>query len=261
MRSISSGVSLVALALILLGTAHPATALQPPNVFRGALLLEGQIQAGDYDMVRRFLGHKEYFDKISEGVFLASPGGNVLEAIKIGYLLRSLELRTLLPTGNPGGRATYSVIGPQDLKNPKDYMCASACFFLYIAGIDRDSSHIDRLGIHRPTLKAQVWATNSEKGRAAAALRLRRIITYYVQRMGVSEKLIDLMYSVPANRVHWVTKEEYSALIKGQTAELKAALEQNCAPMIKSPVSTALCRRRTEIELAADAWQRTYRSQ
>ena len=258
MRSICGGVSLMALALILWGAARPATALEPLKVFRGALLLEGQIQAGDYDTVRRFLSHKEYFEKISEGVFLASPGGNVLEAIKIGYLLRSLKLRTILPTDHPGRSLTYSVIEPRNLKNPKDYMCASACFFLYIAGIDRNSKHIGHLGIHQPTLKAQVWTTSSKKGRAAAASGLRRIITYYVQRMGVSAGIVELMFSVPANQVHWLTDDEFTSFVKGRIPELAQALRAKCPNKDPTSEYRITCRIKAEKELSTEGWLKTY---
>ena len=39
------------------------------------------------------------------------------------------------------------------LKEPKaNYVCASACFFIFVAGIDRQSGEGPLLGIHRPYL-------------------------------------------------------------------------------------------------------------
>ena len=258
MRWAGCSAGFVALTLTLLYTSGAAKALEPPKVFRGALVLEGQINAGDYDRVRRFLGKKNNFEKISAGVFLASPGGNVLEAMSIGYLLRSLELKTIMPTPATRKRPAFSLIGPRDLKSRGNFLCASACFFIYIAGNDREPKQVGLLGIHRPTLKAQVWVKDMPKDRAAAAIRIRKTIAFYMRQMGVSDKLNDLMYSVPTNKVHWFTKEEFSALIRGRTPKLTAALDQKCGPKIKSSADAAGCRKRTEIELAAKAWQTTY---
>ena len=44
-----------------------------------------------------------------------------------------------------------SPITPTNLKDPgSNYGCASACFFLYVAGVYRNLNWVGRLGIHRP---------------------------------------------------------------------------------------------------------------
>ena len=58
---------------------EPSTALEELKVYRGVLVLEGKIVSGDYDKLRNFLGTKSNFDKISGGVFLASPGATLLK--------------------------------------------------------------------------------------------------------------------------------------------------------------------------------------
>src|SRR5690348_3964493 len=80
--------------------SNPCSALEKPKVFRGSLVLEGIIQPGDYSIVFNFLRDESNFKKISGGVFLASPGGYVYEAMKIGNLIRELRLRTDDPS-NP----------------------------------------------------------------------------------------------------------------------------------------------------------------
>src|SRR4029078_4657094 len=67
--------------------AKPSAALEAIKVFRGTMILEGKIEPGDYISVRNFLRLESNFKKISGGVFLASPGGYVVEAMKIGNLI------------------------------------------------------------------------------------------------------------------------------------------------------------------------------
>src|ERR1017187_5955566 len=142
-----------ALTLNLMLGVEPAKALEELKVYRGVLVLEGKIVPGDYDKLRNFLGTKSNFDKISGGVFLASPGGNVAEAMRIGQLIRALRLSTDAPSGPPTGSPKFgeSVIRPNNLVDQANYQCTSACFFIYVSGIYRNLSWAGRLGIHRPT--------------------------------------------------------------------------------------------------------------
>jgi len=58
------------------------------------LILEGNIEPGDYLSVRNFLRNETNFKKISGGVFLALRGGYVRESMKIGNPIRELRLDT-----------------------------------------------------------------------------------------------------------------------------------------------------------------------
>ena len=110
-------------------------ALERLRVFRGTLILEGKIEPGDYLSVRYFLSDEANFKKISRGVFLASQGGYVLEAMKIGSLIRALRLTTDAPSPPLDGRKFGGpIIGGTDLANPRNYECISACFLIYVAG-------------------------------------------------------------------------------------------------------------------------------
>ena len=143
-----------ALTLNLVLGVEPSKAFEELKVYRGVLVLEGKIVSGDYDKLRNFLGTKSNFDKISGGVFLASPGGNMAEAMKIGRLIRTLRLSTDGPSGPPSGITKFggSLIHANDLVNPKaNYLCTSACFFVYVSGIYRNLNWAGRLGVHRPT--------------------------------------------------------------------------------------------------------------
>src|SRR5262245_6124571 len=111
----------VALALSLCVTLglKPAEALENLRVFRGYLILEGKVEPGDYTSLRNFLRDESNFDKISGGVFVASPGGYVAEAIKIGNLIRQLRLSTNAPAIPPPERR--DVRGPPILATDLAY--------------------------------------------------------------------------------------------------------------------------------------------
>jgi hypothetical protein len=73
-------------------------------------VLEGEIQPGDFDKLRILVdpnaetsvgvggvGGDWYRDKYSE-IYLASPGGFVVEAMKIGRLVRALRWESIVPS-------------------------------------------------------------------------------------------------------------------------------------------------------------------
>jgi hypothetical protein len=128
------------------------------------VVIEGKIEAGDYDKLRNIYGERGY-SEFSLGMSevsvlsLASPGGDLAEAMKIGRLVRALKLTTAAPSRNPFrshldmGSVGY---GGHTLQNPRaNYKCASACFFIFVGGIKSiadDETDEAILGIHKPYL-------------------------------------------------------------------------------------------------------------
>jgi hypothetical protein len=222
----------VAVSSALVFGVRSSAALEELKVFRGFLILEGKIVPGDYKKVRDFLGEKANFEKITGGVFLASPGGNVTEALKIGRLIRSLRLSTDAPSGPATGipRFGESLITPNLLVNARaDYGCASACFFIYVAGVYRHLNWTGRLGYHRP-IELESEASKLDVDQALnRTWRVRQLIQKYLADMDVPDKYIDLIYSVPFNEVHWVTQNEFDSDLQGLVPEAKAWIGAKCA--------------------------------
>ena len=138
------------------------------------VVLEGQIEPGDYDKLRDDLIVKRdygddprcsatYEDGCPERIYLASPGGDVAEAMKIGRLVRALGWTALVPTrkfNSPAGSANHETeIERYHLVAPEvNFMCASACFFIFADGISKDTAsgiETPLLGIHRPYLASE----------------------------------------------------------------------------------------------------------
>jgi hypothetical protein len=135
----AAGVTRVALSVgIALCTfivwTKPSNAIENLKIVRGVLILEGKIERGDYIKVRDFLGDATNFNKMTGEVFVGSQGGNVFEALEIGYLIRRLRLSTDAPSQPPPSERSSGneIIHPNELTNPKNYLCTSACFLLQV---------------------------------------------------------------------------------------------------------------------------------
>ena len=236
MNIVPKNVVAVIFAALTLGLgigAEPSQALEELKVYRGVLILEGKIVPGDYDKLRNFLGTKSNFDKISNGVFLASPGGSVLEAMKIGRLIRALRLSTDAPSGPPTGIARFgeSPINANHLVDPKtNYLCASACFLVYVSGVYRKLNWVGRLGIHRPVRLESNSKTLTVDQDLNLTWRVRGAVKQYLEEMNVPDKYVDLIYSIPPNEVRWITQSEFDFDIEGFIPELRNWVGPQCEP-------------------------------
>lgn len=157
------------------------------------ILLSGEIHPGDAEIVALTL-EKNVIVQLK----LNSMGGDVAESMKIVSLIKGARLSTsVAPRG----------------------FCASACFFLYLAGDSRaafpanDDGTLRQIrqdangglvGIHRPYLK-----TPSGEGKQKEVMqRVRK----YMDSEGVSQHLIDTMMSRPSNDIYWLSESDLESI-------------------------------------------------
>ena len=231
-------------------SAAEISAISPVRV-----VLEGEIKTGDYDKLRNLIdpnspvkvgvggvGGDWYVDTYRE-IYLASPGGNVAEAMKIGRLLRALRWETIVPgvITNPNIKPE-KIFKDNQLKNTKaNYMCASACFFIFVAGLYRDEdvySLADNrviLSIHRPYLTDSDLRSMTGSQAITSGNQIRFVVENYLKEMGVSMKYADLMFSIPKDEIQWIDSGNFAADFKGTMTELKDWFD-------------ALCDKRTGVE-------------
>jgi len=242
----------------------PSAAIENLKLVRGALILEGTLKPGDYIKVREFLSKASHFTKMSGEVFLASQGGNIFEALQIGYLIRHLRFSTDAPSNSsrppPIVRNSGSeVIHPFDLTNPIHYVCASACFLLYVSGIYREFIWAGRLGIHHPQLRHKPVGTTN-KTLSVAMADMRSMLKIYFEEMNVPSKYLDLIYSLPPNKVHWITQREFNADLNGYIPEVRTLLAAKCNTNLGSAHSTERrkCIARVKAKLRMEAWRKIF---
>jgi hypothetical protein len=90
---------------------------------------------------------------------LLSPGGSISEAIEIGRLVQRNLISTMAPVSLGATKVLFTPAGsvmpkedPAYCKGP-DCICASACFLIWVGGIERSGNAI---GLHRPYLDPDV---------------------------------------------------------------------------------------------------------
>jgi hypothetical protein len=188
------------------------------------VILEGKIEIGDYEKLLKIIDEDcGDYSSCTSGIFLASPGGDLVEAMKIGRLARKLRLATHVPSDVPPVpsdllppyRQKIEAIQKKleaDMKDFKailkdakaNYMCASACFFIFVAGIDRERDILRPvLGIHRPYFSEADLKRLSGNQVIARAGQIRTVVEDYLKELGVTAKYADLMFSIPKDQIRF----------------------------------------------------------
>ena len=218
-----------AACVLISATASAADIHLDPSLAAGmGAVLEGKIEFGDFDKFKKFVFEN---DKVVE-IYLASPGGNLNEALKIGMLTRVLQLSTVVPSKTLTNQARELAVAQHDLRHPKaNYMCGSACFFVFVAGINRKSDGLGPaiLGIHRPSLSDKDKKTLEYDQVAAAADQTRSTVAKYLTIMDAPVRYAAEMFAVPSGRIRWIRNDEFDADLKGFIPELRAKFNAKCA--------------------------------
>ena len=209
------------IACLLLSSATVNAAeirVDPSGAATKGAVFEGKIEAGDFDKFKGFILNNE---KTTE-LYLASPGGDLNEAVKIGLLVRALKLWTVVPSKTLTDQRRDLAAARHGLKDAKDdYKCASACFFIFVAGVHRrsDDQGPPILGIHRPSLAKNDLGRLDIDQKTVVDARMRTAVEKYLKLMDVPSKYAENMYSVPKGTIRWIRYDEFQADFAGFVSE------------------------------------------
>jgi hypothetical protein len=150
-------------------------------------------------------------------VLLWSPGGSVVEAMKIGRMVRKNMLETWAPTeldANGLGHLYDPTSDPlsrntRDLCDGEGCNCASACFLIWASGIERSGN---ALGLHRPTTNSTDF-TDLPPDRGSSAYReILSGVEQFLLEMEVPQRVIDKMTGTASDNVSWLTLKDTESL-------------------------------------------------
>lgn len=172
-------------------------------------VLEGTIAPGDFRNLQNFLdGNKDIIR-----IYLASPGGNLGEALRIGLLVRRSALSTIVPSKVLTHQALEQISRQHGLKDPEtDYLCASACFFIFAAGVHRrsDTDGTPLLGIHSPFVSSQDSRGISTDQASEMKDEAKVEIEAYLKIMNVPSRYVLDMYSA-SKKLRWIREDEFNS--------------------------------------------------
>ncbi|MEP1423353.1 MAG: hypothetical protein ABJX32_00810 [Tateyamaria sp.] len=170
--------------------------------------ISGQIEDGDTEQLKALVEATGFSKCISPGrcphnntIAFNSPGGNLVEALKLGEYIADQNFATLLDKGA---------------------ICESACALAFLAGYTKYEGYFfprryahetATLGIHRPffTLPERTYSSD-EVGNVVAIVNEAIIrATSYLLTVGIDLGFLQRMYATPGNDMYRLSGLEMSA--------------------------------------------------
>ncbi len=151
--------------------------------------LVGIIEKGDAEKFKRLVEDLRQKKRTVNMLMLASIGGDAIEAMRIGTIVRESFIPTYAPFASDSGFTCNGY--PSGLKDD-DCDCASACFLIWVAGVYRMG---DVLGIHRPYfLEGYFEGLSASEAQKEYVLMYERVRSY-LKNMDVPEHIINKMFN------------------------------------------------------------------
>jgi hypothetical protein len=201
------------------------------QILTNDIIIEGEIVNGDYE---KFLSAC-YFSFRCEpsgphDVSVFSRGGNALEGMKIGRLIRKLRLSTMTPSGPSDGLDPDNDCGleygfwglPKDRRNCN---CASTGFLIWFGGVER---HCRILGIHRAFVDHELLKTMSEEDAVKYTRLVNEKVEGYLSEMGATTELIEYIKSIPSNEIQYILPTYYKKQLEGFIPEYQEWVLSKC---------------------------------
>lgn len=140
---------------------------------------EGVITRDTPAAFEKFL--RSYDASITNVIEFHSPGGNLAAGLELGRLIRKAKYRTRI------GRS-ISLEGVMDVYVYKNPICASACAYAFLGGVDRSFDEAAVYGLHR-------FGIEGKKIEGDAAQILTSKLAGYLEEMGVDQRVLQLASS------------------------------------------------------------------
>lgn len=153
------------------------------NNGRILVLVTGDIVPGDADTFTTIVKQANSAGKLVVNIRLNSPGGNLLEGVKLADAVRFGKIGT-----NVGKNAT----------------CASACFLVFAAGTTKFANYTARIGVHGASDQSGAETAASE----AATVSMAKV----ARELGVPAAIIGRMVVTPPAEMVWLTPQDLETM-------------------------------------------------
>lgn len=169
---------------------HDRKSLEKKDPSAPVIWMTGEIREGDYARFHAFVSNN--FDRIisvQAMVSLSSNGGNVVEALKMAALIRAMYATVFISHGE---------------------RCASSCFYLYVAGVDRSAADSGSIGVHRAYFNSSYFAGLSPADAEKRQAELTKAVSDYLEKAYVPRSIIEKMNAMSSNDILWLDSgDEY----------------------------------------------------
>lgn len=160
--------------------------------------LVGKIEKGDAEKFKIIVEYLKEEKITVNMLMLASIGGDAIEAMQIGTIVRESFIPTHAPINLDAGFTCNGY--PPELEDA-DCDCASACFLIWVAGVYRVG---DVLGIHRPYFLGEYFDGLSESAVKKKYVSMYERVRSYLKSMDVPEHIVKKMFATGSDEIAYL---------------------------------------------------------
>ena len=160
--------------------------------------LVGKIEKGDAEKFKIIVEYLKEEKITVNMLMLASIGGDAIEAMQIGTIVRESFIPTHAPINLDAGFTCNGY--PPELEDA-DCDCASACFLIWVAGVYRVG---DVLGIHRPYFLEEYFDVLSAAAAQKKYVSMYERVRSYLKSMDVPEHIIKKMFATGSDEIAYL---------------------------------------------------------
>lgn len=197
---------------------------------------QGTIGPGDAARFEAFMrSHYAEYQGLRGGwLFVNSPGGSLAEGLALGRLARQYGMSVRV-----AGTVQFEdeSVG-RELQTYEGGICASACVFILMGGVEREVHEESRVGVHQ--FNAAGDRSVLEQDALSSAQSIVAELSSYAARMGVSADLISMASAVPASNMLWLTRRQMERFRLVTTIETVEEVEWRLQPQSSSLVAQAI---------------------
>lgn len=191
-----------------------------------AIIIEGEIRTGAYEQFKQIIENET---GLITRVYLNSPGGNAEEAMKIGRLIRALNLETHAPQLIKPKNKDKAICGGE-IKNKVICTCESACFLIFVAGSYRIGNVLGTHRIYYDHAFLKMLTANEAKNKTQ---ELKTQTISYLKEMGVTTEVIEKTIATSSHDMSFLDEAIIQKHLNGYISELDEWITAKCGPTPK----------------------------
>ncbi|MBU4314179.1 MAG: hypothetical protein KJ821_05250 [Actinobacteria bacterium] len=171
------------------------------------IYFKGVIEKGDHARLNMEINKIRDLNGVVYLFYLRSYGGDVIEAMKIGRLIRKNCFVTVSPhfVKSPyGGMVNIDLNWPEELKTGAEdanCTCNSSCFLLWAAGVNKSGN---RIGIHRPYFSKDYFAGLTAIEAKNKYKKMSNEVKDYLLEMDVPKNIIEKMFQTTSSSIYFL---------------------------------------------------------
>lgn len=196
----------------------------PPNALE--ITIRGKIEKGDFEKIKKVIEDNKHRNKWIISVRLVSPGGDIVEAIKIGKLIRNNFIPTFAPLYFEG-KPICAGLSEEQVDNG-ECGCTSACFLIWAAGVDRKGNV---LGLHRPYFQKEYFKDLSASEAEIKYATMSNDVRIYLANMDIPENIIEKMFATGSDEILYIDEAIVESINK--VPFFDEWIKASCKPLSK----------------------------